>query len=126
MNLGIIVKVGERALNAVQGSFTPKPNATSKEVRINGAICIGIGFLCIAGYGAAVLIAGPKIFSEIFLLPIMLAYACLVVGGYRLVFGVSAKANPYEVLAWRRVLFGIGWILFLFGLPIALRIYFGP
>lgn len=122
MQLKTIISVGDRALDAVSESFSPRVGASPKEVRINGAICVGIGIFFFACFGAVSLTYSS---NAVLILPVMMGYAFVIVGGYRLVFGASAKASPYEVMSLSRILFGVAWIVLVFGAPIAIGILLG-
>src|SRR5262252_2870231 len=128
--LHLIAEAGNRALDAVTESFSPRPGASPRDVRVNGAICVGIGFLCMASLLGGIYVLGgllknPDSHAMMFLLlPAFLGYAFLIVGGYRLVFGVSVKATADEVSLFR-ILFGVLWILFLFATPLVVLILFG-
>ena len=124
MHLLTFVKAGTFALDAVSESFSPRTGSTSKEVRINGAICVGVGILCFACFIPIALFVGADKTAKLFLLPSLLGYAFSLVGGYRLVFGATPKADPHEVMSYKRILFGVAWVLLLFGLPIGLAFLF--
>lgn len=69
-------------------------------------------------FGAGLIAMGPylgKAGMMILLLPTMFAYASLIIGGYRLVFGASGKNSSETLLAsLGRVIFGTAWIIFVF------------
>ena len=76
-------------------------------------------------FGGLYVIRDPNSHAMLVLvLPVMLGYAFLLVGGYRLVFGVSVKATPDQV-SMLRILFGVAWIAFLFVTPIAVLMLLG-
>lgn len=105
-----------RILEGVSESFTSSPNATTREVRINGALTVGMGFLCLALSGLLMFLSGGSEFAmKLIFAPVMAAYAFLIVGGYRMVFGANAKADPYEVVSIHRILFGVAWVVVLMG-----------
>jgi hypothetical protein len=81
-------------------------------------------FLCLAASMVLTLIIGSSrsAFGAL-IAPALFMYASFIVGGYRLVFGVSSKASPDEVLSLKRVIFGIAWMLFILGLTIC-ALYF--
>jgi len=124
MRLGQIVDAGRFALSAVSETFAPSPNATSRQVRINGAICIGLGVSSFLVFFCIMWVFGPNIPMALGLVPSLFMYASLIVGGYRLVFGASAKAEPGEGASLSRILFGIGWMVLLFGSLIAVTVIF--
>ncbi|HLQ26820.1 MAG TPA: hypothetical protein VK138_13205 [Acidiferrobacterales bacterium] len=123
--LRVALNLAGRILDGVSDSFSPSPVATSKEVRINGAIAVGMGFLCFAVAGAVLFLARSEWGLRLAFVPAVAAYAFWIVGGYRLVFGVSAKADPYEVASLHRILFGVGWVVLLIGGPILVLIWLG-
>jgi hypothetical protein len=105
-----------RILDGVSESFTSPPNATAREVRVNGALTVGMGFLCLALSGLLMFLSGSsEVAMKLVFAPAMAAYAFLIVGGYRLVFGANAKADPYEVVSIHRILFGVAWVVVLLG-----------
>jgi len=126
VRLETLLNVGTRALDAVSESFSPRSGAQPKEIRVNGAICLGMALLCMLCVIPIVALVPEKIARFLMLLPAMMAYAFLLVGGYRLVFGSNAKAGDAEVLSLTRVVFGIAWIAFLFGTPVALMMWLNP
>lgn len=126
MQLLTFVKAGAFALDAVSESFSPRAGSTSKEVRINGAVCVGVGISCFACFIPMALFLNADQTAKLFLLPSLLGYAFTLVGGYRLVFGATPKADPYEVLSYKRILFGVAWVLLLLGLPIGLAYLLSP
>jgi len=97
-------RAGKYALTGVVESFAPRKDATSKEIRINGLMAIGIG---VAFFGSSILLLRAKYAPESFmLLPIFFGYAFIAVGGYRLIRGRSpAPEHAYE-LSISRILLG--------------------
>lgn len=115
-----------RILDGVTGTFTSAPNATSKEIRINGALTVGMGLVCFALSGLILFLSGNSgLAVKLSFAPMLAAYAFIIVGGYRLVFGANAKADPYEVVSFYRIIFGIAWIVLIFGGLILAIIWFG-
>ena len=112
MAFSTIFKFGRQALDAVSETFAPSKAATTPQIRKNGLACIGIGVLCFVASGALIAVF-PK--SSIVLLPVLMAYAFIIVGAYRVVMGKNPEpAYPGE-LSVQRVAFGVGTIVFLFG-----------
>ena len=120
-----LLNVSERILDGVSSSFSPPLGASAKQVRINGAISVAAGAVCLAAGVFVLAIFGGKL-SSVGLAPIIAGHAFVLVGGYRLVFGVSAKADAYEVMSLHRILFGVVWLVFMFGVPILAIILLGP
>ncbi len=120
MNLKIFFSLSGRALDSALTSFSPRKEATSKEIRTNGALCTGIGFLCFILCIPLMYLLNSGASAKLMFLPAMLGYAFIVVGGYRLVFGKKLEAEtPYDT-SLTRILFGVGWIVLCFGLFIGL------
>jgi len=127
MWLNRFLKIARFSLTAVSETFAPPHNATARDVRINGAVCILVGFLCLGtSFILALAIGSSRLTLGTLLAPALFMYASLIVGGYRLVFGVSSKASPDEILSLKRVVFGIAWMLFILGLPICALILINP
>jgi hypothetical protein len=105
-----LFSVANRSLDAVALSFAPAASASASAIRINGAICIAIGMLCMALFGAIVLAFQAT--PGMLIMPSLLAYACFTVGGYRVIRGKEpAAAHPGE-LSWSRILMGCVSVVF--------------
>jgi len=112
------VRAAEWSLDAVLQSFAPPPAATSKSIRINGAVCILVGMVCVGAFGAAVLFL--KAPESLLLIASFLAYAFFTVGGYRLIRGKEASAQHPGEISYARILLGCLSVLFCFGLLIGM------
>lgn len=117
--------VSSRILHAVSESFAPSTGSTAKQVRINGAISLAAAFGCLLIGGLVIYFAEPHYGLRLAFIPVIAAYALIIVGGYRLVYGQSAKASPYEVASFHRILFGVVWVAVIVGGPILLLIWHG-
>jgi hypothetical protein len=120
-----LLNVARAALAAVSETFAPKPDATSRQVRINGALCIVVAFVCLGATFGLLLMFGEIVPPAVLAVPALFVYASLIVGGYRLFFGVSAKADDGPLMSFARIAFGIAWIVLLFGSLIGASILFG-
>jgi hypothetical protein len=113
------LKIASFSLSAVSETFAPSPDATARDVRINGAICILVGFLCLAGgIFLSLEIGSPRLALGALIAPALFMYASLIVGGYRLVFGANSNQSTDEILSLKRVLFGTLWVVIIIGVPI--------
>lgn len=118
MQLFSLLRNGEKALDAVTESFSPRPGATFPEIRKNGLLCLGIGLPCFA-LGSSLIFAMLKT-PGLAMLPILLSYAFMIVGAYRAVFGKTPEpAHPGE-LSIKRVFFAVIAIVFLYGAIVSL------
>jgi hypothetical protein len=113
------LRYGSYSLRVVSETFAPPKGSTSRQVRINGIMCIGVAFGLLALTGLIVLlisrITHAAFEPAILVLPAMFSEASLIVGGYRLVFGMSAKADDSLLMSLARVAFGVTWIVLIFG-----------
>ena len=125
MNVRQLINVAGMALTAVSETFAPKQGATSRQVRINGALCIVVAFVCFGATFGLMLIFGKVVPPAVLAVPVLFMYASLIVGGYRLFFGVSAKADDGPLRSLARIAFGIAWIVVLFGSLIGASMVFG-
>jgi hypothetical protein len=98
--------------------------ASSKEIRINGAKSIGVGFVNFALCIPIMLLLEANVAAKVMFFPAMLGYGFVLTGGYRLVFGKGSEPDPFDVFSFTRVLFGVAWILCVFGIPLFLLAYF--
>ncbi len=126
MMKGIVTAAGA-ALGAASTAFAPPADATSRQVRVSGAITVGIGACCFAVGGLVLMFLQhqPQWMKAAFL-PIVAGYAFFLVGGYRLAFGKSAKAGLYETTSFKRIAFGVLWMVFIFGVLIGGIWLFAP
>ncbi len=121
------INVSARILDGVSESFSPDPAASAREVRINGVIAVAAGIACFAFAGLTLLLLhDQKLALKAGFAPAMAGYAFSLVGGYRLVFGAIAKADPYEVMSFTRIAFGVVWVVFVFGLLVGAMYVFLP
>jgi hypothetical protein len=112
------VRAAEWSLDAVTHSFAPPPSATSKSIRINGAVCILVGMAFVAVFGGAVLLL--KAPDTLLLFASFLAYAFFTVGGYRLIRGKEATVQHPGEISYARIFIGCLSVAFCFGLLIGL------
>jgi uncharacterized membrane protein YfcA len=117
-SIGSIVRATESALDAVTESFSPSPGANSKTVRINGLVCVLVGVVCFALCG--VCIAFFRTAPQVALLPSLLGYAFIAVGGYRVIRGKEPKAQYSAEVSWPRVFLGMFSVIFCFALFIGM------
>ena len=115
-----ILHVGSRVLDAVSNSFSPSAGATPREVRINGAICVGLGILIMAIFFASAIFLPANWLDRAFLVPAFLVYALWLVGGFRLVFGASARPGGGVFASLQRIVFGITFIIAMGGLLVGM------
>lgn len=113
-SLDTILKSTGLALDAVTESFSPSPGSDSRKVRINGLICVLIGVVCFASCGLCM--AFFRSAPQIVLLPSLLGYAFVAVGGYRVIRGKEPKAQYSAEVSWPRVLLGMFSVIFCFAL----------
>ncbi len=91
-------------------TFSPAASASAATIRINGLICVAIGMLCVALFGAVLLVSHAS--PGLLMVPSLLAYAFFTVGGYRIIRGKEpAPAYPGE-LSWSRILIGCVSVVF--------------
>jgi hypothetical protein len=112
------VRAAQWSLDAVSQSFAPPPTATSKSVRINGAACILLGMLCVAVFGAAILLLHAP--NSLLLIPSFLAYAFFTIGGYRLIRGKEAAPQHPGEVSIGRIALGCLSVASCFGLLIGM------
>jgi hypothetical protein len=111
-------RAAQWSLDAVSQSFAPSPSATSKTVRINGAACILLGMVCVAVFGAAILLLRAP--ASLLLFPSFLAYAFFTIGGYRLIRGKEAAVQYPGEISLARIALGCLSVVFCFGLLIGM------
>jgi hypothetical protein len=117
---------GERILAAVQHSFSPPRTATSREVRVNGALCLLAAFLVLIATGLvfyamlAFLPSRTQGIMAVVLAPALVFYALSLFGGYRLLVGKSPEpAYPGE-MSFKRIAYGIASVLMMCTLVLGL------
>lgn len=115
-----IVRSTQLSLNAVTSSFSPPAEANSSTLRKNGFICLLIGVACFGLSGIA--IAAFRANLNLALLPSLLGYAFIAVGGYRVIRGKESKAQYSAEVSWTRVLLGMFSVIFCFSVFIGLVI----
>lgn len=117
-SLRTLVGATQFALDAVANSFSPSPTATSRTIRVNGAVCILVGMLCVLACGGLLMLwrASPMLL----LFPSLLAYAFFTVGGYRLIRGQEPKAQHAGEVSGTRIALGCMAVLFCFSLLLAM------
>lgn len=111
-----IFTVAQDILASVSGTFSPPAGATSRQVRVNGAITFSLSIvLLIASFlafiGMQALIPDARIPSGLFMLIVFGFYAMAMVGGYRLIAGKSPQAADATEFSSRRLLIGLGSVL---------------
>jgi hypothetical protein len=121
-----LLSFGEQVLAAVQHTFSPPRNASSREVRVNGALCLLAAFLVLVAAGllmvvmSALMPARSQAVMAVLIAPAMLFYALSIFGGYRLLVGKTPEpAYPGEV-SFKRVAYGISSVLMMFALVLGL------
>jgi hypothetical protein len=115
MNFKRFVDCGRMVLRAVTETFVLPPNTTSRQVRINGAICIALALIWAAFFVVVLSLYGPDTPMEFMALPSWFMYASLMIGGYRLVFGLGVGVEVGEAVPLARIVFGAAWIVILVG-----------
>lgn len=115
-----IIQISSRVLDAVSNSFSPPAGATSRQVRINGAICVGFGFLMLVVSFLVILLLPSRLSAKVLLVPSLLVYVLWIVGGWRLVFGVSANSEGGALASLQRIFFGIAFVITMGGLFVGL------
>jgi len=123
-----IVRPAERILEAVRTSFAPRKDATSREIRLNGLICLcaALGAMAVVGLliwiSSLVLPSNARVSPEVVLVPALAFYVLTRFGGYRLLVGKSPEpAGPGEVSP-KRILFGIASVLMVFALVLGIAV----
>jgi hypothetical protein len=130
-----LLRYSEIVLEGVRETMSPPRSATSREIRVNGALCVlaavlVLGFSCILLFSAqAASSFKVRQFPIVLLIPSLLFYVLTIVGGYRVLVGKSPEpAYPGEV-SLKRVAYGIASTLLvcalIFGL-LAIGAYFFP
>lgn len=114
-SLTMLHRAAAFALNAVPDSFSPSITATAASIRRNGAICILLGFLCLATFAAWVSLFNTPT-STVLVIPSLMAYALFSVGGYRVIRGKDAKASHPGEISWSRIAIGCGSVAFCFAM----------
>lgn len=107
-----IFRSGERALDAVSESFSPRRGASSAEIRKNGLLCLGIGLLGFLISGSLIFVAPGT--PALAMLPALLSYAFMIVGAYRAVLGKTPEPSHPGELSLKRIAFAVVTIVFLF------------
>ncbi len=113
MHPSTILRSGSKALDAVSESFSPSRDATSAQIRLNGLLCLGIGLICFVT-GGSLIFAFPTQ-PVVAMLPAMLSYAFMVVGGYRAVLGKTPEPSYPGEVSFKRVVFGVGTMIAVVG-----------
>ena len=106
-----IFKFGGQALDAVSESFSPSRGATARMIRRNGLACLGVGLVCFALGGALIYTLRS---ATVAMLPIMLAYAFMVVGAYRAILGKTPEPAHSGEISLKRIAFGITTVVLIF------------
>lgn len=113
-----LMRMGQWSLDAVSQSFAPPPNATSKSVRIQGAVCIGVGIVCVVVFGAGIAVLHAP--AGLLAVPSLLGYAFFSVGGYRLIRGKEPAAQYPGEISLARIALACLSVVFCFSLIIGL------
>src|ERR1019366_4437306 len=87
MDLRSFVSTANSALYTATNYFSIPSGATSKEIRISGVKCIGTGIVCFLVAMVIMFVGGIEHGAGVSLLPNLMGYGFILVGGYRLVFG---------------------------------------
>jgi hypothetical protein len=79
------------AQSALLGTFRPPADASVRQNRVHGAVCVGLGLLLFLAAGALMFSfeshAAPSLAMKIGVAPLLVAYALVIVGGYRVLAG---------------------------------------
>ena len=80
------------ARSVVLGTLRPPADATSSQIRLNGAACVGVGLVLFVVAGALAFAAHrlaehSPLVQKLAVGPILVAYVPIIVGGYRLLTG---------------------------------------
>ena len=110
-----------RARHAVLETFAPPPGASARAIRVNGAVTVVVGLLGFAVAGAVMLVAHradlPEMIRKLALAPILAAYVCIIVGGYRLLTGADPATRGDSLgAALRRISIGVAAVILAMGL----------
>ncbi|MCC6899845.1 MAG: hypothetical protein IT377_12770 [Polyangiaceae bacterium] len=110
-----------RSRRAVLETFAPAPGASGREIRRNGVVTTAVGMLGFVLGGAAMLAAhrwdAPEIVQKLSLAPILAAYVCTIVGGYRVLTGAEPGSREDSLGAsLRRITIGIAAVVLAMGL----------
>jgi hypothetical protein len=106
-----IFRVASLVLDAVTSSFKPTPGSGSREIRINGAICVALGFAILLAAIPLMMVTPARWSAPVLMLPSLSVYVLFLVGGYRLVLGAHAE----KMSSAARIAFGIIFIASMFG-----------
>jgi hypothetical protein len=90
----------------------PAADASAREVRVNGAACVRLGLLLFVAGGALMFIlerhAAPSMAVKIGVAPLLVAYALVIVGGYRVLTGREpADESSSTMASSRRIAVGV-------------------
>lgn len=124
MDLRSFVSTSNDALSAATNFFSLPSGASTKEIRLNGLKCVGMGLFCFALCLVPMLFLSADAAIKAMFLPSLLGYSFILVGGYRLVFGKAGAQDPYDAFSFVRILFGVAWVASIFGIPLFLLAYF--
>jgi hypothetical protein len=115
-----VIRAASKVLDAVSYSFSPRVGATAREVRINGALCVGAGFLALIASFPIMYFLPPKWSAQVVMVPALLVYALWLIGGYRIAFAANPTSSGGPFGSIIRIAFGISFIVAMFGLLIAI------
>lgn len=109
------------ARDALLETFRPAEDASAREIRVNGAVCVGLGLLLFLAGGALMFAlqghAAPSLAIKIGVAPLLVAYALLIVGGYRVLTGREPADEASSTLAsLRRIAVGVAAVVLSVGL----------
>jgi hypothetical protein len=124
MDLRSFVSTANSALYTATNYFSIPSGATSKEIRISGVKCIGTGIVCFLVAMVIMFVGGIEHGAGVSLLPNLMGYGFILVGGYRLVFGKGTERAPDDIFSLTRIVFGVSWVVAIFGIPMLLIMYF--
>ncbi len=115
---------------ALQHTLRVPPQATAREVRVNGGIAVAVGLVVIIG-SALIAAALEKVtmtvgFGRLMLAVIFVGYGLIIIGGYRALTGRHPAAEQHDALSsLRRIGTGIFVVVAAFGLLLALLLIVG-
>ena len=113
-----LISLTQRSLDAVTLSFSPPAASSARTIRLNGLICILVGMLCVAIFGAVAFLSRTA--SGLMLVPSLLAYAFFSVGGYRVIRGKEPASAHAAEISFSRILLGCVSVIFCFSLLIGM------
>jgi hypothetical protein len=115
-----LFSVADTAIDAVGATFAPPADATSRQIRVNGALCIAAALGCLVAFGALAW-GWHRLFPEygppspkLVIVPAIAFYVLTMFGTYRLIVGKSPQPRYPGEISLKRVMFAIASILMVF------------